>query len=348
MSAAEKLKGLNLANGWRVVQHLPRSASATGGTFSQSYVVENGPRKGFLKAFDFWQAFEPGVDTADAIQILTAAYNHEREILAHCGDRGLSNVVLAIDHGSVQVPNLGLMEGRVFYLIFEMASGDVRVQMDITKAFDARWSIAALRDVCLGLWQIHREMIAHQDAKPSNILTYAGSTFKIADFGRSSRRGRTAPHDHLPVAGDGGYSPPELLYGYVHSDFIPRRMGCDLYMLGNLAAFLFSGVNITARLLSHLDRHHHPQMWGGTYDDVLPYLRHAFTAVLSEIRPLIDLRVREELSDLIKQLCDPDLAKRGHPKGLGRLNQYSLERYVSHLDLLSKKLAIRTGKASAA
>jgi serine/threonine protein kinase len=348
MSAAEQLLDMDLANGWKVTEKLERGPNSTGGTFSQSYVVRRGGQVGFLKAFDFWQAFEAGVDTADAIQILTASYNHEREVLAHCGERRLSNVVLAIDNGHVDVPGMGAMEGRVFYLIFEMAGGDVRVQMDQTTAFDVLWCVRALKDISLGLWQVHQEMIAHQDAKPSNVLTYDGPVFKIADFGRSSRRGSPAPHDALTIAGDQSYAPPELLYGYADPDFMARRIGCDLYMLGNLAAFLFSGVNMTARLLAKLDPIHHPQTWGGSYEDVLPYLNTAFTEVLAELEPLIDARVRVDLLGVIRQLCDPALKTRGHPKGIGRPTQYSLQRYVALFDLMSKKLAvlIRIGRAA--
>lgn len=340
MSAADDLLGLELENGWKVTAHLARHPNGTGGTFSQSYVVEKDGRHGFLKAFDFWQAFEPGVDTAEHIQILTASYNHEREVLSHCGDRGLSHVVLAVGHGSVQVPNLGSMEGRVFYLIFEMADGDVRVQMDTKSAFDALWCMRAMKDVSLGLLQIHREMIAHQDTKPSNVLAYAGPVFKVADFGRSSRRGHAAPHDSMNVAGDSGYAPPELLYGFIHTDFMPRRVGCDLYMLGNLAAFLFSGVNVTARLFAHLDVQHHPYSWAGTYEEVLPYLRNAFASVLAELSPLFDVSVRDNMVRIVSELCNPDVGQRGHPKGVGRYSQYSLERYVSQFDLLEKRLAV--------
>jgi serine/threonine protein kinase len=341
ISAAEKLVGLKLENGWKVTRHLARDPGGTGGTFSQSYEVKNGNRVGFLKAFDFVRAFEPGVDTVQLIQILTQAYNHEKDVLAHCADRRLSNVVLAIDHGAVQVPGLPVMEGRVFYMIFEMAVGDVRVQMDVDTRFDVEWCMRALRDVCLGLHQVHREMIAHQDTKPSNVLLCDDGAFKIADFGRSSRRGYTAPHDHFDVAGDKGYAPPELLYGFLHTDFVPRRQGCDLYMLGNLAAFLFSGVNVTALLLSHLDRQHHPNNWGGTYEQVLPYLKNAFSKVLEDLRPLIDEVVRDDVIALIAQLCDPDLHRRGHPRGIGNISHYSLERYVSQLDLAAKRATIR-------
>jgi len=199
----------------------------------------------------------------------------------------------------------------------------------------------ALKDVTLGLHQVHREMIAHQDAKPSNVLAYGDKGFKIADFGRASRRGLSARHDGFMIAGDRTYATPELLYGFTHPDFIPRRIGCDLYMLGNLAGFLFSGVNMTAHLLSRLDSQHHPMNWGGTYAEVLPYLQTAFTQVLGHVEPLIDERVRTNVLNLIKQQCNPDIAHRGHPKGIGRPAQYSLERYLSELDLTTKRLEIK-------
>jgi eukaryotic-like serine/threonine-protein kinase len=203
MSAAAKLVGLTLPNGWKVTTHVQRNQNGTGGTFSQSYVVEKDGSVGFLKAFDFEEAFEPGVNTAEVIEILTAAYNHECDVLEHCRNRRHSNVVLAIDKGHVDVPNLGRMEGRVYYLIFEMAAGDIRCQMDTATSCDTRWCMRVLKDVSLGLWQIHKDMIAHQDTKPSNVLSYpSDGGFKISDFGRSSVRGRPVRHDSLRIAGD--------------------------------------------------------------------------------------------------------------------------------------------------
>jgi hypothetical protein len=156
-------------------------------------------------------------------------------------------------------------------------------------------------------------------------------------------------YDGRNVAGDKTYSPPELLYGFRHEEFIPRRMGCDLYMLGNLGSFLFSGVNVTGQLLAHLDPQHHPTAWtASTYADVLPYLQRSFTQVLEDLAPQIDERVRGTVIPIIKALCNPDLSKRGHRRGIGRYDQYSLERYVSELDLEKKKLAvkIRIGKSA--
>jgi serine/threonine protein kinase len=341
MTAADQLAGLTLENGWEVVSLISRHPGSTGGVFSQSYEVRKGDKRGFLKAFDFSAAFNPGIDTVEALQILVGAYNHERDILGHCADQKLSKVVIAIDHGSVQVPNLSQMEGRVFYLIFEMADCDVRVQMDTSKSFDALWCMRALKDVTHGLHQVHKEMIAHQDTKPSNVLAYGDKGFKIADFGRSSRRGQAAHHDDFTIAGDKSYAPPELLYGFAHPDFVPRRMGCDLYMLGNLAGFLFSGVNLTAALIAVLDDQHHPRNWGGTYGEVLPYLQNAFTWVLADIAPLIDELIRDDVVELIRAQCNPDISKRGHPKTIGHSSQYSLERHLSHLDLAARRLEVK-------
>ena len=341
MSAASNLLGLTLDNGWVVTEKIARSPDASGGTFSESYKVRAGNRTAFLKAFDFSRAFEPGVDTAKEIEKLVNAYNHEREVLAHCGERRLSNVVVAIDHGTVQVPGLSQMEGRVFYMIFEKADGDVRIQMDMSKRCDALWCMLALKDTALGLHQVHKEMIAHQDTKPSNVLVYGPRTFKIADFGRSSRKGMTANHDNFNVAGDRTYAPPELLYGHLHADFIPRRMGCDLYMLGNLAAFLFSGANVTVQLFGHLDSQHHPANWTGTYEEVLPYVQHAFSKVLGDLKPTVDEIVRDEVVAFVECLCEPDLSRRGHPRGVGHQTQYSLQRYVSHLDLVATRVTRR-------
>jgi hypothetical protein len=65
-SAAAKLLGVPLQNGWKVVAAINLSPNQTGGNFSHGYQVENEGRSGFLKAFDFSSAF----NTADPDQIL--------------------------------------------------------------------------------------------------------------------------------------------------------------------------------------------------------------------------------------------------------------------------------------
>ena len=343
MTAAEQLLDLTLDDGWQVFKRIERSKYATGGTFSHSYLARNGSSVAFVKAFDFSGAFGPGVETLGILNMLTASYEHERDVLEYCRGRRLSNVAVAIGHGYVSVPNMSPMEGRVYYLLFEKADGDMRNQMDVDQASDAVWCMFALRQVCLGLWQVHREFIAHQDLKPSNVLCYRSGEIRVSDFGRSSRRGQTIWHDEQNCPGDRTYAPPELLYGYRAPDFVPRRIGADLYMLGNLAAFLFTGVNVTASLLANLNPQHHWTHWNGTYDQVLPYLQEAFGRFLQELETrLEDSYIRSHILPLVCQLCNPDLSQRGHPRGRGHHSQFSLERYVTQLTNVTRMIGIKT------
>ena len=310
---------------------VPRLPRQSGGTFSHSYLAKKGNQIGFVKAFDFSSAFQPGADTLRMLRLLTTSYEHERDVLDLCREKRLSHVVVAISSGQVNVPGMSDVEGRVYYLIFEKAEGDIRRQMDETTASDAAWCMSAVRCVCLGLWQIHRQFIAHQDLKPSNVLCYGESLFKVSDLGRSSRRGYPIWHDDTGFAGDTTYAPPEVLYGYLDPDFVARRVGSDIYMLGNVAAFLFTGVNVTASLFSQLDPQFHWTSWSGDYTAVLPYLQEAFSRVLEDVESRLSEHVRAEVLPVVRELCTPDLKTRGHPKRVGMFDQYSLERYVSRL-----------------
>lgn len=202
------------------------------------------------------------------------------------------------------------------------------------------WCIKALKETAASMRQVHGVKIAHQDTKPSNVLKF-GSNFRLADFGRASREGYAALHDHLAVAGDRTYAPPEQLYDMRDPDFVARRFGCDLYMLGNLAAFLFTGINVTAALFDRLNPQFRPDNWTEEYSKVLPYLVTAYTDVIADIRKKIDATVVNEIVPIIQELCNPDLAQRGCPKGISRGNQYSLERYDSRLNLISQQVEWR-------
>ena len=342
MTAAEKLLGLTLNDGWVVVERVDRPPYASGGTFSHSYLAEKNGTIAFVKAFDFSDAFETGVDTLELLNEKIASYEHERDVLEHCRGRRLSNVAVAIGHGKILVPDMSPMEGSVYYLLFEKADRDLRCRMEETDRSDVVWCLRAVRHVCLGLWQVHREFIAHQDLKPSNVLCFDGDganadTIQVSDFGRSSRRGHRIWHDDLNVPGDQTYAPPELLYGYIDPEFAPRRFGTDLYMLGNFATFVFTGANVTGLLAAHLDPQHHWNSWRSDYTSVLPYLHEAFARLLEELNRHIPLPVRSEMLALVRQLCSPDLFKRGHPRGLNGHDQYSLERYVSQLTNLLRR-----------
>jgi eukaryotic-like serine/threonine-protein kinase len=169
---AECLLGLDLEGGWHVDSYVLRPPTSTGGKFSVGYLVVNKDKgKGYLKALDFSAAFQ-SPDPARALEELTKAYNFERDLLAQCKDQKLRRVVVPLADGWVKVPgNFGDL-CNVAYLIFELATGDIRNEVANWQKFDLAWVLRSLHHSAVGLQELHLLGIAHQDLKPSNVLVF--------------------------------------------------------------------------------------------------------------------------------------------------------------------------------
>lgn len=332
---AQQLVGRELPNGWKVEEAVERPKNATGGNFSASYVVRNvDGRKAFLKAMDYKRALGE-VDPATALQIMTAAFNFERSLLEKCRTRRLSRIVRVLDGGTLPAQE-GDPSSVVQYLIFELASGDIRSVADIGQTFEMAWVFRIMHQATAALQQLHSVHIAHQDLKPSNVLYFESGRYKLADLGRAFDLHNNSPHDEMACAGDQTYAPPELLYGEMHRDWTIRRKGCDMYLLGSLFVFLLTGVSLTHMLFKRLDVKHHPGNWNGPYQEVLPYIESDFAQFLRELQEATPSALSEEVTDLVRQLCNPDPERRGLPLNFGSANRYTLERYVSIFDRLAK------------
>jgi serine/threonine protein kinase len=350
MTAKDHLLGMQLKHGWSVREAVVKAAGESGGNFSAGYIVEQpSGQRGFLKAIDFSVA-RNAADPARALQILTEAFNVERDILEV--SKRFSCVVTAIADGTTTVQFNGSAE-IVQYLILELAEHSLRRMAVASKRLPMPIALRALHNCALGMRQLHGAQIAHQDLKPSNVLKFEGEQFKICDVGRASIKGRAAPHDGLNIAGDNSYAPPELLYGQVDPEFNVRRFGCDAYLLGSLAAFLVSGVHMTALIMSEVDAAVRPGLWHGTYSALLPQIRSAFSRAIDRLDAEIPQTApfRAELLLCIRQLCDPNPQLRGHPATRniqnGGGNEFDLERYISIFDRLSFAASIHDRKARA-
>lgn len=337
LSAAQQLKGRILTGGWKVIAEVERSPGATGSTFSTGYIVES-PKgvRAYLKALDFSSAFLHN-DPMMMLQTMTEAYNFERQLCGQCSDHHMNRVVYAIGDGKIQIDPDNPFS-LVPYLIFELAEGDIRSQLDKFEEFDIAWALRALHHAATGLKQLHSVGVAHQDLKPSNLLEFPQTIFKVADLGRATWKGHPMPHDECDFAGDPSYTPPELLYGYLDSDWNRRRFGCDAYLLGSLVVFFFTRASMTALILDYLDPPYRPESWPESFNDVLPYVRDACGRAIEAFSNEVPSDLREEITIIVRQLCEPDPRLRGHPLNrFGRQNQYSLERYVSRFNLLASK-----------
>lgn len=338
-TAAHKLHGVQLQDGWTAVRVVAQGPSATGGHFSVGYEAEHPAKgRGFLKALDFAGAFGAGGDVVAILQALTAAYMFERDTLIACRERQLDRVATPIADGIAKIAGYAITD--VPYLIFDMADGDVRRHMSTATQVETAWLLRCVHNVATGLKQLHSVGIAHQDLKPSNVLVFGGRESRIGDLGRASRLGVAAPHDGCSIAGDMTYAPPELLYGQVDPDWRQRRIGCDVYHLGNLLVFLFSRVNVTHAMVAQLDPAVRPNVWAGTYSGVLPHVRDAFNRVMGMFEAEVARvapKLAPEIVEVARRLSDPDPSVRGDPRSRAMGVPHSLERFISRLDALAYK-----------
>lgn len=184
MTPAELLKGQDLGNGWMVKEIVQRKPNATGGFFSVGYLVKHTDgRRGFLKALDLTKAMQgSGATKLEQMQWLISTYLFEKQLCNKCNH--LSRVARALESGSFNQDHENPYF-EVFYLIFELADHDIRAHFDDQDYLDTVFTLKMLHDVSVGISQLHRADIAHQDLKPSNVLVYSNQGSKICDLGRA-------------------------------------------------------------------------------------------------------------------------------------------------------------------
>jgi serine/threonine protein kinase len=341
-SPARMLEGMSLRDGWTVERLIRPGPEATGGHFSTSYLVrDRAGSQAFMKAIDFVAALNSS-DPARTLADLTNAYNFERDLVKSCNAKRMSRVVRAIHDGSVTVPNAGPIP-QVSYLIFELADGDIRTFRATSGHIDMAWALRSLYHASMGVGQLHAEGIAHQDLKPSNVMTFGPELCKLADLGRASLRAGGSPFDDLAFAGDVSYAPPEVFYGFLLPNWAERRQAADLFALGSLLLFQLTAVNATGAMFSKLHPAHLPAAsgggWTGAYDDVVLYLRDALGQVALDVPELPDSKLREDILARFRELCEPDPRLRGHPKDhhAQHRDSYSVERYVSYFHAMAAR-----------
>lgn len=353
--AIVNLVGTSLDNGWTITELLPRPGSEgaedlTGAWFSVGYIAKKGNKKAFVKVIDIQRALtrhDHGT-LMERLKNVTDSHSFECSILNVCSQAKLDRIVQILAKGEIPPPANAPMPIAFPYIMFEWAEGgDVRRLLSRSNAIEDAWRLEVLHSVAVGLKQLHGEEIAHQDLKPSNVLLFGqdGKDAKIGDLGCASRKGMEATHDGLSVAGALAYAPPEQIYGVRPEKWVDRREGCDLYHLGCLATFIFSGITPTDYYVQNIDPAIRPIAWRGrggcSYQMVLPLLTSAFTAFVSEIRPSFPAWGAEELTQILINACNPDYTKRGDPDSRVRTgNPIGMETFISRFDRLSKRALV--------
>jgi serine/threonine protein kinase len=340
-NAAENLSGRTLANGWYVESLVKKPAGATGGFFSVCYSVTRGAERGFLKAYSFDRFFNLANSqgqtrsVVDVLSDMLESYRYERDLSELCRQNHVTKVAFVKESGEEQVAGFPITV--VPYLVFDSADGDVRAHLAFSTQLDEAWKLRSLHSVAVGLEQLHRIDVSHQDLKPSNILIFEGES-KIGDLGRSTCLSIKSALMDIPFSGDHSYAPPEVLYGVVDADWRRRSFACDSYLLGSLIIFYFSGLTATALLRKNMPDSVSWEQHRGSYDDVRAYVDDAFAKALDEFSGcVVSPGLGDELGRIVRCLCNPDPACRSYPRAAKHSPQFSLERVITRLNLLHRK-----------
>ncbi|MEX0829925.1 MAG: protein kinase [Nitrospirales bacterium] len=338
---AHCLQGKELRDGWMVTEMITRKPTSTGGKFSVGYKVQSKVgQEAFLKALDFSAAINCP-DPARELQHMTEAYNFERDVLSKCKHKKLRRVMTPILDGSIIIDGFGIYS-PVYYLIFDLAIGDIRDVITESNNFDLAWCLRSLHNAAVGIQQLHGIGIAHQDLKPSNIIVMNANEQKIGDLGKASDKNLPSNNDFPPIPGDRSYAPPDLFYRDTGVDGFEKRFLADLYMLGSLFYFYFARVSAFHDLICKLQG---LPIKRASFKEDIPYFQHAFEESINGLTSVVKETagdLSEDIIDMIKQLCDPDPNKRGDPLWKHTIvPRYDLQRYISKLELLCRKAEMR-------
>lgn len=338
---AEQLLGMTLAGKWKVIDRIRRDTVRSGEPRSSCYrAISSDGEDAFIKAFDFRQA---DIDTdPKSLENMLREFNHERDVHELCREKRLTRVTRIHDASKVVVNG-----HAVHFLVCEYAPRSLREEHPPGEGEVPAWArLEALRKVAAGVAQLHWASVAHQDIKPSNAVACASGDVKISDLGSSSCRVLPpVPHDLLSFCGQPNYAPYELLYSF-DGGWVQRRIGCDIFLLGNLLYTSFSGHSLSYMIM-HMLAEELRYDKTDDYELVLPYLieihNEYVPAFVSVCFPDV---VHKDAARLLLSMCHPDPRVRGVSLNRNPSAQYNLQRCISALDLMSRKCRIAVKHAA--
>lgn len=329
--------GQKLENGWIVIEKLTKSNTSTGGKFSAGYKVEKNGKFAFLKAFDFSSALNSS-NQLEALKIQLDCYLFEKELLEYCKGQHLNKIVLPIDSGKITINGFTPVFGDVYYIIFDIAQGDIRKIYSFDKV-DFPFIFSSLHNIAVGINELHSKNIAHQDIKPSNALVFDDYT-KISDIGRASALHKPFIYDSYPCAGDRNYMAPEQKYGYHTNNDFSDRFAADMFCFGSLFFFYFFNMSLSSLFETYFMMH--GVVLTNDFNNDLPFWIRIFDMILYQTNEKLKDYMKEESANMIirmiKELCYPDPHYRGHHKNVKQgFSQYDFQRFISELDILANK-----------
>jgi eukaryotic-like serine/threonine-protein kinase len=202
-----------------------------------NYVIERPLGRGGMG--EVYLARHPKLERLAAIKLFDASVNPSPELAARFFDE--ARITASLKHPNVvDIFDFGEVDGRLYYLMELLSGSDLAVELQNRGALPLGLGLEFLRQICLGLSEVHRAGIVHRDLKPANIFVLEGEPYhlKLTDFGIAkntaiSSRGTS----HGQILGTPTYMSPEQALGEVNR-VSPQS---DLYSLGIIAHEMLTG-----------------------------------------------------------------------------------------------------------
>lgn len=146
--------------------------------------------------------------------------------------------------------NTGIeVEDDFEFIVLELADSDIEAYIYEGQA-DALQKLIVFKELCKGIFSIHRKGICHRDLKPDNFLILDNGNIKVSDFGTAITLTGSIPLSHnytLPV-GDFRYAAPELFCGVGIRD--SSAFASDIFSLGCILFEMFTKTVLTGKVYS--------------------------------------------------------------------------------------------------
>lgn len=351
---ANSLKGKIIGDGWKVIDFDNGTESEEDGKYSTCYKVQKENEFAFLKAIDIYEpVLKVTGNKFHEINKITQRALNEKEIASLCTKFRMKHVVRCYETGEIELEEFGGM-GTVQFLIYELADESINKKISSFGKSISELSlferIKIMHNVANALRSMHTQNLAHQDIKPSNILSFkennGKSIFKLGDFDCAIKRTHLTLEEELKkqddkYVGTFSWAPIELLYGHIDTDWNIVRKGTDFYLLGSLMTFLITGRGMTELIKSKLHRN---LLWEreenkGNYTILVDKIEEAFQLALSDIASQIEItEFKEEFIQILIKLCHPNPRMRGEIKRFAtKQRTFELIKIVSKLGILMAK-----------
>ena len=131
-----------------------------------------------------------------------------------------------------------------FYILMEYCEGQnlkdfININIENNELIEENTLYDIIKQICIGIKEIHNENIIHRDIKPENIFMSENKDIKIGDFGISKRYNPNKEYTNtIYKVGSVKYMAPEILInGKYNLKSDMYSLGCIIYELFNLSKY---------------------------------------------------------------------------------------------------------------